>query len=101
MENSNLDWTCLLINILKESSVLLQFWVNNCSLAEMLDDSGSRELEFSFNFHLCALQRILVTSEREPLDANAIREMCTTIKIQTIKIRSMTTIVPPGSFVRL
>ena len=75
MENSNLDWTCLLINILKESSVLLQFWVNNCSLAEMLDDSGSRELEFSFNFHLCALQRIVVTSELVPFDTIGKRRM--------------------------
>ena len=66
----------------------------------MLDDPGSRELEFRFNFHLCALQRIVVTSELVPFDAIGIRGMWT-IKIQAIKIRFMTSIVPPGSFERL
>ena len=70
----------------------------NTIVAEMLDDPGCRDLEFGFNFHLCAFQRIVVTSERVPFDAIGIRRMWT-IKICAIKIRRMASIVPPGSFV--
>ena len=66
----------------------------------MLDDPDSRDLEFGFNFHLCAFQRIVETFERLPLDAIGKRRMWT-IKIQAIKIGRMTSIVPPGSFVQL
>ena len=66
----------------------------------MLDDPGSRDLELGFNFHFCALQRIVVTSELVPFDAIGKRRMYT-IKIQAIKIRRMTSIVPPASFVPL
>ena len=66
----------------------------------MLDDPGSKDLKFGFNFHLCAFQRIVVTSERVPFDSIGIRGMWT-IKIQAIKVGRMTSIVPPGTFVRL
>ena len=66
----------------------------------MLDDHGSKELKFGFNFYLGAFQRIVVTSERVPFDAIGIRGMWT-IKIQAIKIGPMTSIIPPGTFVRL
>ena len=66
----------------------------------MLDDPGPRELEFGFDFHLCAFQWIVVTSKRTPVDAISIRRMWT-IKIQAVKIGVMASIVPPGSFVRL
>ena len=41
----------------------------------MLDDPGSKELKFGFNFYLGAFQRIVVTSERVPFDAIGIRGM--------------------------
>jgi len=65
----------------------------------MLDDPSS-ELDFGFNFHLCAFQRIVVTSERVPFDAIGIRRMWT-IKVNAVQIGGMASIVPPGSFERL
>ena len=73
---------------------------DNCSCAEMLDDPGSRDLKSGFNFHLCAFQRIVVAFERSPFDAIGKRRMWT-IKIQAVKIRQMTNIVPPSPFIPL
>ena len=63
----------------------------------MLDDQGSRELEFGSNFHVCAFQRIVVTSEPSTVDAIGMRRMWS-IMVNAVNIGRMASIVPPGSF---